>query len=316
MVTFLTISLAFVLAEPVVEVRSRSFQFDYEATVTGLLPDDHTRIWLPVPTNSPDQNVEILEFELPGAATMGRESRFGNRILSFDSRPNARGEIPLRISYLITRKEARAASGKTSTNDAQLFLKPDSKVPSDGKYLSLIAGKKLPSEPMEFCRSMYDLVNSELHYSKAGTGWGQGDANWVCESKYGNCTDFHSLFIGLVRSAKIPGKFEIGFPLPEKRGKGEIAGYHCWAKFQIDGKGWVPVDISMANQNSKLKDYCFGNLTEDRVAFSVGRDLVLTPKQGGPPLNFFIYPYVEVGGKPLPNDKIKRKFNYRDIVEK
>jgi hypothetical protein len=75
----------------------------------------------------------------------------------------------------------------------------------------------------------------------------------------------------------------------------------------------VPVDISEANKNPKLRDYYFGNLTPDRITFSTGRDIVLAPKQEGPPLNFFVYPYVEVGGKPYPADKVKRKFSYEDV---
>ena len=75
----------------------------------------------------------------------------------------------------------------------------------------------------------------------------------------------------------------------------------------------MPVDISEANKNPKLKDYYFGNLTADRVTFSTGRDIDLAPKQDGPPLNFFVYPYVEVDGKPYPADKVKRKFGYEDV---
>jgi hypothetical protein len=63
-----------------------------------------------------------------------------------------------------------------------------------------------------------------------------------------------------------------------------------------------------------MKDYYFGNLTADRVAFTVGRDITLVPKQDGPPLNFFIYPYVEVNGKPLPPEQIERKFGYEDVM--
>src|SRR5947207_2846041 len=83
---------------------------------------------------------------------------------------------------------------------------------------------------------------------------GQGDSVWACESKYGNCTDFHSLFISLARSQKIPAQFEIGFPIPEKRSAdemSEVPGYHCWAKFRPQGKGWIPVDISEASKNPK-----------------------------------------------------------------
>src|SRR5438552_2986157 len=101
-------------------------------------------------------------------------------------------------------------------------------------------------------------------------------------------------------------------PLSVKRGSGDVAGYHCWAKFKPKGKDWIPVDISEANKNPKMRDYYFGNLTEDRVAFSLGRDINLAPKQDGEPLNFFVYPYVEVDGKPYPADKVRRKFTFKD----
>ena len=114
--------------------------------------------------------------------------------------------------------------------------------------------------------------------------------------------------------ARIPAKFEIGFPLPDKRGAGDVAGYHCWAKFRPEGKGWIPVDISEANKHPEMRDYYFGNLTEDRVAFSTGRDLTLVPKQDGGPVNFLIYPYVEVDGKVWPQDRIEKQFSFQGRI--
>jgi transglutaminase-like putative cysteine protease len=177
----------------------------------------------------------------------------------------------------------------------------------------LIAGRDLPADQLQLGRVLYDVVNSHMRYSKEGIGWGEGDAVWACDSRFGNCSDFHSLFISLARSQKIPARFEIGFPLPEKRGEGEIPSYHCWAKFKPQGRGWVPVDISEANKDPSRKEYFFGNLSADRVAFSEGRDLTLVPKQDGPPLNFFVYPYVEVDGKPLPAEKVQSRFTFQDV---
>jgi transglutaminase-like putative cysteine protease len=194
------------------------------------------------------------------------------------------------------------------------FLKPDALVPITGKPLDLIKGKELPDDPMRKARVLYDAVNDHMKYSKEGTGWGRGDSVWACDSKYGNCSDFHSLFISLARSQKLPARFEMGFPLPEKRGEGTIGGYHCWAFFRpSDAEGWVPVDISEANKNPKMKDYYFGNLTEDRVTFSTGRDVDLVPKQSGKPINFFIYPHVEVDGKEHDQAKITRQFRFKDV---
>jgi hypothetical protein len=61
-----------------------------------------------------------------------------------------------------------------------------------------------------------------------------------------------------------------------------------------------------------MKDYYFGNLTENRVTFTTGRDIDLVPQQAGAPLNYFVYPYVEVAGKPLPQDQIRLAFSYDD----
>ena len=49
----------------------------------------------------------------------------------------------------------------------------------------------------------------------------------------------------------------------------------------------------------------------NRVQFTQGRDLRLAPAQEGPPLNYFVYPYVEIGGKEYPNVSIA--FSFEDV---
>jgi transglutaminase-like putative cysteine protease len=302
-------------AEPAGSAKTRTFLFTYAATVTGLPAGQTARIWLPVPTTSADQDVKIVAKDLPAGVEKDqftREPRYGNEMLYVEARAGADGTVPIKLTYRVTRREVKADLDKeVEASPLDQFLQPDSKVPVGGKPLELIKGKKLPADQLASARVLYDVVNNHMRYSKEGTGWGQGDAEWACDSGYGNCSDFHSLFISLARSQKIPAKFEIGFPLPEQRGAGDVAGYHCWAKFRPAGKGWVPVDISEANKNPKLRDYYFGNLTENRVTFTTGRDIDLVPKQDGTALNFFIYPYVEVNGKPY--SKVERKFGYKDV---
>ena len=147
-----------------------------------------------------------------------------------------------------------------------------------------------------------------MKYDKSGTGWGRGDALFACDARRGNCTDFHALVIGMARSVGIPARFAIGLPLPEARGSGEIPGYHCWAELYVEGRGWVPVDASEAAKNPTKRDYFFGHHDENRLEFSRGRHLTLVPAQQGPPLNFFVYPYAEVDGKP--HEAIDRKFTF------
>jgi transglutaminase-like putative cysteine protease len=294
--------------------RSRTLRFTYSATITSLEPGTKARIWLPIPPSNEEQDVEIEGKDLPAEGKIGRDGQYGNEVLFVEAPAGKDGSIPLKITYRVTRREVRGED-KATEDEKQLarFLKADALVPVGGKSLELVKDKKVPENQLAAARVFYDVVNGHMKYSKEGTGWGRGDSDWACDSKYGNCTDFHSLFISLARGRKIPAKFEIGFPLPEKRGSGEIPGYHCWAWFKPDGKGWVPVDISEANKakDAKLTDYYFGNLTEDRILCSTGRDLELVPKQDSKPLNFFVYPYVEVNGKSY--DKVQRKFGFEDV---
>jgi hypothetical protein len=60
-----------------------------------------------------------------------------------------------------------------------------------------------------------------------------------------------------------------------------------------------------------LSGLLFGHHDENRLEFSRGRHLTLVPAQQGPPLNFFVYPYAEVDGKP--HEAINRKFAFRDL---
>src|SRR5690349_10024048 len=156
-----------------------------------------------------------------------------------------------------------------------------------------------------------DYVLATMRYDKSGEGWGRGDAVWACTSKRGNCTDFHSLFIAMMRSSGIPARFEIGFPLPENKTEGDIAGYHCWAEFYLAGVGWVPVDASAAWKNPAKRDFFFGAHDATRVFFTYGRDIRLSPDQKSEPLNYFIYPYAEANGQPVKN--LQTHFSFREI---
>jgi transglutaminase-like putative cysteine protease len=192
------------------------------------------------------------------------------------------------------------------------YLAPDALVPVTGLPADLAVkvteGKTVP---LDKARAIYDYVFTTMRYDKTGTGWGRGDVLYACDARKGNCTDFHSLFIAMARSQGIPARFEIGFPLPPDKHASEIAGYHCWADFFEPTHGWIPVDISEAWKHQEKRDYFFGAHDDNRVQFTMGRDLELSPRQEGKPLNYFVYPYVEVSGKEYAN--VSTAFSFADV---
>ncbi|HVK19263.1 MAG TPA: transglutaminase domain-containing protein [Fimbriiglobus sp.] len=297
--------LASTLAAP----QARTFTFTYEAEITGLPAGQTARVWVPVPPSGAEQTVAVLGKQSPGTSKLTRETEYGNAIWYVEATPDAVGTLKLSAKYKVTRRSA--AAGKLDVPHVERLLKPDRLVPIDGKPLSLIADRKLPADPAVKARALYDVVFGHMKYRKDLDGWGRGDASWACDSKGGNCSDFHSLFIALARSQKLPARFEMGYGLPVEPGKGEVGGYHCWARVRA-GEAWLPVDISEASKLGAEPDDYFGKLPPNRVLFSIGRDITLEPRQVGGPLNFFINPHVEVGGAPHPADKVKVKTAFAD----
>jgi transglutaminase-like putative cysteine protease len=193
--------------------------------------------------------------------------------------------------------------------DPKRYLNAQRKIPLEGIIADIAARESEGiANEAEKIRALYDYVYRTMTYAKHGDGWGKGDAVWACHSKYGNCTDFHSLFIGMARSQGIPARFLIGFPIPKDQTQGEIPSYHCWAEVYQTDRGWFPLDVSEAKKSSRASDY-YGKVPSDRIEFTVGRDLILTPPQAGEPANFFIYPYVEVDGKRV--DGVPAHFTFK-----
>ena len=308
--------------------RSRTFVLTSIATVP--VPPAGTKtldVWLPVPHSDASQDVRDLRIESPVPYKI-EKGPFGNQLLHLRLNGNELVAAPtaplvVKLTAHITRREHLNLRANTATarpnkekTDADLarWLGPDRLVPLDAtirQQAAEVVAKAGAKTDLEKARAIYEHVVSTVHYDKTGQGWGRGDIYYACDARRGNCTDFHAIIIGYCRALGIPARFSIGLPLPAERGQGEIKGYHCWAEFFTQETGWVPVDASEAAKNPDKRTYFFGAHDENRVEFTRGRDVDLAPKQAGPPLNYFVYPYAEADGKPL---EVARTYGFSDIA--
>lgn len=300
----------------------RNVEFSYQSEISGIDPNAHEiEAWIPLPRKDEFQHITGLTIATPIHLKTIYKDADGNEIAYFKTSAQLPASIPVKITFQVRRTEETpnllAAQTSSEPADAKLsrFLQPDKLVPTGGKIqqVSATIGHTQASR-YEQARAIYDYVVANMKYDKSGTGWGRGDALYACDVKKGNCTDFHSLFIAIARSRGIPARFTIGFPLGAA-GSGEIPGYHCWAEFYSGGE-WVPVDASEAWKHPERRNYYFGHLDADRVAFTMGRDLVINPPPHAGPLNFLIYPYFEIDGKPAAPKLIKNSFRYSDVPAK
>jgi len=302
---------------------ARTFRFTYKFTVKDIPPGaKQVRVWVPVPPTDKHQTARVRMVKAPAKTHMTQESEYGNRMLYAEIQNPAADKAEFTFEYEVTRREYSRGDytqlertdqkpGLVSASMSRL-IEPDKLIPTDGKIKTLateVTGSQ--GGTVAKAKAAYDYLFTNMRYDKTGSGWGRGDAVWACDAKRGNCTDFHSPFIGMLRADGIPARFDIGFPLPENKDQGEIPGYHCWAEFYAQRTGWIPVDISEAWKAKEKEDYFFGSVDANRVQFSTGRDVTLSPKQDGPALNYFVYPYVEVDRKPY--EKVDKQFSFEEV---
>jgi transglutaminase-like putative cysteine protease len=301
--------------------RVRVVEFTYHTDLTGIDPKAHrVEAWIPLPREDRFQQVSDVKIDSSAPSVVVAQPAYGNHVVHLIEMAPLPASIPVTVHFKVRRVEESADLTEAQMNLSEprggkfdAFLRADRLIPIDGEISRVSATIGDTQAPdYQQAKAIYDYVVATMSYDKTGKGWGRGDAIYACNVKKGNCTDFHSLFIALARSRGIPARFTIGFPLgPAPSGK--IPGYHCWAEFYSGGQ-WVPIDASEAWQQPDRRQYYFGHLDADRVAFTMGRDLVMEPPQHGEPLNYLIYPYVEVDGKPLPQADAVNQFNYTDIA--
>jgi transglutaminase-like putative cysteine protease len=281
------------------------FEFVYRVKLPEIKGD--ARVWIPLAKTDAFQTVTVEELNIPMKWEKVQDRDYGNDICVLHPQPEDSGKT-IEVRYHVVRREKAAyAAGNT---EAARYLRPEKLVPIDETFKTLAqkatAGK---TDDLDRAKALYDHVIGRMRYDKSGTGWGRGDARYACNIRTGNCTDFHSYFIALARSIGIPARFAIGATIPADRNEGIIEGYHCWAEFLADGR-WVPVDISEAWKNPKLADYYFGHNPANRFELTKGRDLVADPEPQSGPINFLVYPLLEMNGEVI---KPETTFSFRRV---
>jgi transglutaminase-like putative cysteine protease len=275
--------------------------------------------WIPLPRDHAFQTLESWALLEEYPAEQVEDEELGNGFLRLDLTSAARhavgSPLPVTLEATVTRRAysawRRDAASSLPAPPLDRFLQPNRLVPTDG-FIAAEARRVVgrTGEPLRKARRLYDHVVRTLSYDKSGEGWGLGDAVYACDARTGNCTDFHSLFIAEARSVDVPARFLIGLPLPAGETGGTIGGYHCWAEFWVDGRGWVPVDASEAHKRPELQELFFGSLDAHRVELTVGRDLDL-PGAAVEDLNFVVYPHVEVDG--VLHEAVETELRFRDL---
>jgi transglutaminase-like putative cysteine protease len=275
-------------------------------------------LWYPLIPDTAYQRVLDVSVTSPWDWEVSREATHGNTILHCRSSGKADGDAAFEIRYVVERtpvshslRPERAGPLRTPALFDR-WLKPEQFVDVDEKTRGLaasIGGGE--TNPLVLARRFYEYVVGSMTYDAAQQSW-KGSTEHALVCSVGNCNDIHALFLSLCRSAGIPARLVLGQalepPVPGQENC-ELCGYHCWAEFFAAGLGWVPADASCACKYGKHA--LFGDLELNHIAWSVGRDIVLSPPQQGAPLLFFAGPYLESDGRHITS--VRRSVRFKEL---
>jgi transglutaminase-like putative cysteine protease len=334
-------------------LRQATFEIRNEVTIKIPEGAQRVRVWLALPQdNDSAQQIRDLKIQAPYPSRIERDSE-GSRILYLEATTPKERELTIVKTFVATRSEVRDRIDPSRTRpltDAERsefsrYLQPNTHVVIDNEIRKLadeIVGNE--TNPVLAARKLYDWVLDNVEYwvkdPKNKKASPVGSTTYCLTFRTGNCTDFESLWASLARARGIPTQIVYGaFLKPDLRARDQDQSYHCWAEFYAPGLGWLHHDVSVADlyagefpitpENERLVrltsadgtfghdpgrvEYYFGNLDERRVMWSRNRDLILSPRQDGEPVNALPKAYVEVDGKVHPEGAgWVRKQTYRE----
>lgn len=97
------------------------------------------------------------------------------------------------------------------------------------------------SNVLDFARRSYEYVASHLTYQNPNTGLHSIDDIIACGG--GDCGNFASFYISMLRNKGIPARHVIGFSPYNGNDM------HIWAEFYLQGYGWFPADPTYKNSD-------------------------------------------------------------------
>lgn len=153
----------------------------------------------------------------------------------------------------------------------------------------------------KFNDSLVKLFRDEYKYTTMAYVSSTGDTvyDFLTSERIGSCQNFASSATLLYRTLGYPARFVTGFLAPYKTANVETAYYgingHAWTEVYIQGKGWVPLEYTVAISDTILggaNDFEDGEAPDDSNATNTGsgEDLDFSNRNDDESIKFTVKP--------------------------
>jgi hypothetical protein len=262
--------------------RTYDIRHAVEVDMAGV-PLESLEIWLPVPSDWPEQTVTELTIRPKAPVIRDKTGMARVALLCVKNRePVPSRRFSLEITYRLACRDIvpdRAALARYGRRDYEknpayrLFTRPEKKIevadPAIVAVAQTLRGENRP--PLEVARAAYDWVLGHTEYRLIE---GFGGAGYCLTNAHGECGDYSALFVALCRAAGVPSRPVSGFWADKTNG------WHCWAEFMLPSGEWLPVDCSQGDQSWFRREQHFGAMDNRRVALCKTNDIELSGGRG------------------------------------
>ena len=298
--------------------RKKKFNIQYHAQFTSETRDNRLRVWLAKPADSIYQKID--KFLVSPKPKSSYKDDQGNQILYFDFRDFRKLDLSFDISVNLYQKEINFKSKNLTllrSKSLQRFLKKENFLEQTTKVkkmaIEITKDKKLLYEKIE---AIFNFVVSNFKYCHPVKK--RGVKNLKLDRLKGDCGEYSSLLVAMLRSLNIPSRNQTGFVVyPGKKKVME----HGWASVYIRPFGWVDLDAQYASLDKKNNQKYFGQRSDFRISFVNGFNIPVRPKIS----SGFQAKYWRRVGLPFSSNSVqtlqpiffvsKRKIKFRESVK-
>ena len=245
-------------------------------TKTGSMSGVRLVTVMPAPVTNEYQEISAL------AASGGTfvDVNAANKVLLYDGAYEGK-YLNVYESFKYKTKRVKIDFDDTSKKNICTGVSPREYLESDGYYIDTSnstiqrIGSQLwnqSTDILDYARRCYEYVAA--HYSYINGSW--RSLAKILQEGGGECGDFTTLFVNLMRYKGIPARHNMGVWVD--------GGYHVWPDFYHEDYGWIPLDPTFKNSNPR-GDF-FGKYDGNLIILSQG-------------LTTFSYDGMELQNEPL-----------------
>jgi len=264
--------------------RSYTVTYSVDIRVQDATRPNTLYLWIPKPILSPSQrNVNLISRNMEPFTENHRGVSL-YKLENLSSGSNHSINITFRVDVYAVETVIRHQSIRQErTPLSSAYTQSTALIPSDSQLIRTTVNSIVGREqnPYVKAKALYDWIISNIHITDTALS----DTNIITalDRKRADSYTAALLFTTMARAAGIPC-LPIAGVLIDRNGQ---TNRHYWAEFWIDSFGWVPVDPAMGSGSIKLMfnddlftgrdlaNYYFGNIDNQRIAFSRG-EIVLS----------------------------------------